>query len=365
MDELPFDPVELMRTNPAALNVPGAMLTKKGPQDYVGCVPAIAGTLFFADAHLPAVREAICACFDAYQRTVNPALTWLFREEPPEGPSQQAFSKAKPLKAMLARMEEDDPVSFHYTSGKQAHDAGPWEFQVIGLPAWQVKMGGWGLCGLQFSVPLLFVEEQPEAFVRLFVDCAQRLRAAHGYAGHRLVPSALRFLENQAFEAFLTSKLLGFDAGTLVPGAVNAHLGIKTVGWLTAINRDYLEKIGGESAVRSALPMDWFRLFDYGDGVVIQAGPSPEAAPADAPLPARLVLPNMLLQPIRTPTVRLQYLGANSEPRLIGSAAEQWLKRFDIPPDQLLGYKAKLLDEPKLNAPPPTTHPSPGSTRSN
>ena len=348
MSELPFDPLELMRTNPDALNVPGGMLTKSGPQNYVGCVPAIGGTLFFADAHLPAVRDAICACFDEYQRAVKPALTWLFREDPPEGPSKQAISKAKPLKAMLAQMDEDDLVSFHYTSGKQAHDAGPWEFQVVGIQGWRAKMGGWGLCGLQFSVPLLFVEENPETFVQLFVDCARRLRAAHGYAGHRLVLSALRHLENQAFEAFLTSKLRGFDAGNLVAGAVNAHLGIKTVGWLTAINRDYLEKIGGESMVRSELPMDWFRLLDYDTGVIIQAGPSPEAAPADAPLPARMVLPNMLLQHIRTPTVRLQYAAANSEPRLIGLAAEQWLARFDVSADEIMRYKERLLAEPTL-----------------
>jgi hypothetical protein len=350
MTDLPFDPLELMRTHPEALNVPGGMLTRHGPQDYVGCVPAIAGMLFFADAHLPAVREAICACFDAYQRVAKPALTWLFREDPPEGPSKQAISKAKPLKAMLARMDEDDPVSFCYTSGKQAHDAGPWEFHVEGIPAWQVKMGGWGLCALRFSVPLLFVEEHREAFVQLFLDCARRLRAAHGYAGHSLVLSALRFLENQAFEAFLTSKLYGFDAGNLVSGATNAHLGIKTVSWLTAINRDYLEKIGGESVVRSELPMDWFRLFDYGDGIVIQAGPQPEAAPVDQPLPARLVLPDMLLRPVRTPTVSLQFASAGSEPRLIGEAEEQWLARLDVPPDQLMAYKAKLLDEPKLDS---------------
>lgn len=349
MTDLPFDPIELMRTNPEAINVPGGMLTKQGPQKYVGCVPAIAGTLFFADAHLPAVREAICACFEEYRKAVKPELTWLFREEPPEGPSKMPITKAKPLNAMLTPMDEDDPVSFHYTSGKEAYDAGPWEFQVVGIPAWRAKMGGWGLCGLRFSVPLLFVEENPKAFVQLFVDCARRLRAAHGYAGHSLVLSALRYLENQAFEAFLTSKLRGFDAGNLVAGAVNAQLGIKTVGWLTAINRAYLEKIGGESTVRSELPMDWFRLFDYDDGLVIQAGSAPEAAPADVPLPARMVLPDMLLQPIRTPTVRLHYAAANSEPRLIGLGAEQWLTRFDVPPDELMAYKAKLLEEPKLN----------------
>ena len=351
MSDLPFDPLELMRTNPEALNVPGGVLTKRGPQNYIGSVPALAGTLFFEGAHLPAVRDAICQCFDAYQAATKAPLTWLFREEPPEGPPKQPFSKAKSLKDMLAKMDEDDSVSFHYASGAQAHDAGAWEFQVFGIPAWRAKMGGWGMCGLRFSVPLLFGEENGEAFRALFVDCASRLHAVHGYAGHSLVLSALRYDENQAFEAFLAGKLRGFDAGNLVAGAYNAHLGIKTVSWLTAVNRAYLEKVGGVSALHSELPPDWFRLFDYEDGVVIQAGPLPDAAPADQPLPARLVLPNMLLRDLRSSTVQLHYASSESEPRLIGWSAEQWLTRFDVPEEDVTVYKSRLLNEPKLTRP--------------
>jgi len=348
MSELPFDPLELMRSNPEAMNVPGGLMTKRGAQDYVGSVPAITAVLFFKDAHLPATREAIFQCFEDYQKVVKPPLTWLFREEPPEGPVKQPYAKAKSLKAMLNKMEPNDAVSFHYTSGKQAHDASPWGFQVIGLPAWRADMGGWGLCGLQFSVPLLFLEEQQDAFRQLFVDCARRLHAVHGYAGHSLVLSALRYDENQAFEAYLSPKLRGFDAGNLVASAANAHRGIKTVSWLTALNWEYLEKVGGEAAVRSELPMDWFGIFDYNDSLVIQAGPRPEAAPADQSLPARLVLPNMLFKPIRTPTVQLHYASSESEPRLIGWAAEKWLSRFDVPEDELMAYKEQLLEEPKL-----------------
>jgi hypothetical protein len=362
MTDLPIDPLELMRGNPEAMNVPGGMLTKQGPQKYVGCVPAIAGTLFFSDAHLPAVRDAIIECFDDYQVTANPQLTWLFREDPPEGPRKMAIEKAPPLKKMLSRMDADDPLSFHYTSGKLAHDAGAWEFQVFGLPAWRADMGGWGLCGLRFTVPLLFVEEYPDAFRELFVNCARRLRAAHGYAGHSLVLSALRYNENQAFETYLATSMRGFDAGNLLAAAGNAHLGIKTVSWLTAINQPYLDKIGGESTLRSELPRDWFGVFDYGAGIVVQAGPRPEAAPADSALPARLVLPDMLFKPLRAPTVRLHYASADSEPRLMGLAAEQWLARFDVPPEQLMAYKAQLLKEPKIPAatPPPPPPPKAG-----
>ncbi|WP_454689797.1 type VI immunity family protein [Achromobacter aloeverae] len=349
MTDLPFDPIQLMREHPEKMRVPGGLLTKRGPQDYVGSVPAVAGTLFFKDAHLPEVREAICACFDEYEAIAKEHLTWLWREEPPEGPDKFAYAKAPPMRAMMKRMDEDDLVSFTYISGRQPHDAGDWEFDVSGIRGWQAKMGSWGLCTLRFSMPLLYVEENPTAFQAMFVRFAKCLKAIHGYGGYSLVLSAVRSEQNEPFEAFLADKLHGLDVGTPVRVARSVVHGIKTVSWLTAVNYEMVEKIGGLSAIRSELPMDWFALYDYGAGLVIQAGPKPEAAPTDQPKPARLVLPNMLLKPVRTPEIGWLHHGSkDGEPRIIGRGAEQWLKRFDVPEDELMAYKARLLDEPKL-----------------
>ncbi|WP_426340754.1 type VI immunity family protein [Pseudoduganella sp. S-14] len=352
MSELPFDPIQLMREHPEKLEFPGGLLTKKGAQSYVGSVPAIAGTLFFADAHLPAVREAICECFDEFKDIAGKHLTWLFREDPPEGrsASKLAYESVKPMRTMMAALEQDDAVSFHYTSGKQVNDTGPWEFQAFGLQEWCAKAGDRGLSGLRFSFPLLFVEDNPTAFQAMFVSFAKRVRAIHGYGGYSLNLSAIKYDDNQAFETVIASKMLGFDAGILVSGAVKAHTGIKTVSWLTAVNYQLLEKVGGMNKLRSELPMDWFATYDYGDGVVIQSGPKPEAAPVDETgvKPALLVLPNMLFKPIRAPQYRLHFASAGSEFRLIGLAAEEWLQRLDIDESGLLDYKAKLLKEPKL-----------------
>lgn len=352
MSDLPFDPIQLMREHPEKLEFPGGLLTKKGAQSYVGSVPAIAGSLFFADAHLPAVREAICECFDEFKELAGKHLTWLFREAPPEGrsASKLAYANTKPMRTMMAALEQDDAVSFHYTSGKGQNDAGPWEFQAFGLQDWRAKAGSWGLCGLRFSFPLLFVEENPRAFQAMFVSFAKRLRAVHGYGGYSLILSAIKYDENQAFETVIASKMLGFDAGALVSGAVKAHTGIKTVSWLTAVNYELLDKVGGMDRLRSELPMDWFATYDYGDGVVIQSGAKPEAAPVDesGEKPALLVLPDMLLKPLRAPQVRLHFASAGSEFRLIGQAAEEWLERLDIEETKLLDYKAQLLREPKL-----------------
>ncbi|RMO83111.1 type VI immunity family protein [Pseudomonas syringae group genomosp. 3] len=348
MTDLPFDPIQLMREHPEKMRVPGGLLTKQGPQDYVGGVPAITGTLFFHDAHLPKVREAICSCFDEYEALAKDHLTWLWREEPPEGPDKFAYAKAPPMRSMVKRMKENDLMGFCYTSGKQAHDAGDWEFYISGLRGWEAKMGSWGASVLRFSFPLLYVEENPIAFQSMFVSFARRLESIHGYGGHGLVLSAVRVSDNQPFEAMLADKLNGLDVGRPLGASEVADKGIKTVSWLTALNHELVEKIGGIGEIEAELPMDWFALYDYGSGLVIQSGPIPEAAPTDQPKPARLVLPNRLFKNIRAPKVRLHKASKNGEPRIIGWAAEQWLKRFDIEENELMAYKARLLDEPRL-----------------
>jgi hypothetical protein len=345
-----------MREHPEQMRIQGGLLTKQGPQDYVGGVPAITGTLFFKDAHMPDVREAICVCFDEYEAIAGQQLTWLWREEPPEGPPKTAYSKAKPMRSMLKHMRENDLVSFAYTSGSQPYDAGDWEFQVSGVRGWQARMQNSGLSVMRFSMPLLYVEEHPTAFQSMFVDFAKRLKAVHGYGGYGLVLSLVRSDDNEPFEAYMSEKLNGFDVGNPIGVSRAARTGLKTVSWLTAVNDDMVELVGGLSNIRSELPMDWFALYDYGAGVVIQAGPKPEAAPTDRPKPARLVLPNALFKPVRMPQIgSLHRNSTDGEPRLNGWAAEQWLKRFDIDDGDLMAYKAQLLDEPKLT--PATTLP--------
>lgn len=348
MTDIPFDPLQLMREHPEKMRVPGGLLTKQGAQDYVGSVPAIHGTLFFNDAHTSAVREAVCQCFDEYLAIAKPYLTWLWREEPPQGSDKYSFAKAPAMRDMVKRMDEDDLFAFTYTSGSQPHDAGEWEFDVSGMRGWEAKMKTRGTSALRFSLPLLYVEENPHSFQAMFVSFARRIKAIHGYGGHGLVLSAVRLSDNQPFEAFLSEKLAGLDVGHPVAGATNAHLGIKTVSWLTAINYDMVEKLGGLSTLRSELPMDWFALYDYGEGLVIQAGPKPEPAPTDQPKPARLVLLNMALKDVRTPKISIHYASQHGEPRVIGWAAEQWLRRFDVEESDLLTYKHRLLNESKL-----------------
>lgn len=298
-------------------------------------VLTVRATLYFQGSHTPRVREAICRCFDLYEAVARDHLAWLWREESTAGPDKLVYAKAKSMRDMLARMDANDHVGFAYTG---AHAASPWLFRVSGLRAWEAAMGDNGLDTLQFSMPGNEVLRHPARFQHLFVECARLLAAQHGHGGYAL---NVALASHAAREEATT--LAGLDAGNAIVIASRHRIGIldhiKTVGWLTAINTRMVAAVGGLPALRSALPRDWFAKYSYGSGIVIQAGPAPETAPVDVDAqPAIYVLPNRLLAPLRVPQ-----LGS-------GAAAEHWLRRFDVPGDTLLHYKAKLLGEPKLTA---------------
>ncbi|MEJ7806369.1 MAG: type VI immunity family protein [Telluria sp.] len=345
-----IDRIKLLKENQEKMAIPGGLYMDRAEKGYVGAFPALTGTLFFNDAHTPAVRDAICACFKEYQAVAGNYLTWLWREEPPDGKDCLAYRDAKPMRELMKQLDENDLVAFGYTSGKQKVDAGEWEFQVSGIRGWKSKMGTWGLSVMRFSMPLLYVEEHPLAFQAMFVKFADLLKAVHGYGGNGLVLSLVRAYDNEPTEAITSERFYGYDIGGPVKASKGAGTGIKTVSWLTAINKELLEKVGGISAVRSELPMDWFALYPYSDGIVIQAGPYAETASVnDDPHPACYVLPNMLLKDVRSTNMGSFHGGsASGEARIRGAAAARWMERFDVPREELLSVKAKLLDEPKL-----------------
>ncbi|WP_442854569.1 type VI immunity family protein [Burkholderia sp. A9] len=132
-----------------------------------------------------------------------------------------------------------------------------------------------------FSVPAPFLFARPAAFQKLFVDFSRRLNVFSGYACHAVNLSRTECDENEPTEYWLSKRNIALDVGDPVISAMRLRDKIKTVGWLTAIDNQMLETVGGLVALRSELPPNWFAFYDIDGGVVIQAGAEP--LPGDAP----------------------------------------------------------------------------------
>ena len=67
--EQPFDLAAELAKQPHLLEIAGNLLMKGGPEDYIGAVLCLRGTLYFKEAHTPLVRESLCQCFDEQSPT--------------------------------------------------------------------------------------------------------------------------------------------------------------------------------------------------------------------------------------------------------------------------------------------------------
>lgn len=340
-----------IQQHPETLLLPGAMLMKGGPSNYIGAAFAFTGTLFFDGAHEKTVRDQVCDCFDEYAAVAGDHLTWLWREEPPAGPAVQPFADAKPMRKLSAAMEEDDLFSFCYTGGVKKDDASPYMFHVSGERGWKARKKSKPLSVLVFSLPILPVEQNPRVLLQLFYSFAKRLKPLHGFAGHSLVMSPSRVDENEPTQAFMAEKMVGLDVGDSVFMSSRLRGGFKTVSWLTALSSELLSKVGSVDDLRQELPPSWFAFYDYDGGLIVQAGAKPDVGSVDLGLPPAYVLANHALEAARIPAFET-FHGAShdGEPRIMGAAAEAWLHRLDVSPDELLSYKARMLTEPKLDA---------------
>ncbi|MGU7784456.1 type VI immunity family protein [Burkholderia sp. PU8-34] len=189
------------------------------------------------------------------------------------------------------------------------------------------------------------------------VDFARRLDVYSGYAGYAVNLSLTERDENEPTEYWLSKRNVALDVGDPMISAMHLRDKIKTVSWLTAIDKQMLEKIGGLATLRNELPPNWFALDDINGGVVIQAGPeplpgdSPDAEGKGQPLaPANYVVLNAALKDVRAETVARLQRGVWGSAPCYDTIPESdaWLRRFDVEDVELLAYKSKLLNLPHL-----------------
>jgi hypothetical protein len=148
-------------------------------------------------------------------------------------------------------------------------------------------------------------------------------------------------MDGAALDAFMLDWMKTHDRG-LLPGAMLMRYGPENyIGAALAVRATLYFEGSYKNDVREAI----CTCFDRYESIANIAAVELDAKPAI------YVLPNQALKKIRIAKIEsLHYGSQDGEPRLAGAPAERWLTRFDVPEDELLAYKAKLLKEPKLTA---------------
>ncbi len=330
------------------------LLDPDGDHDYIGAALVVRAAMYFPDAHTPEVRAAIVKCFQAYSAFAGERLKWLTRD----GRKAVKLKDGKIEETVITNVPDDQAVTAYVSSGEKAKDAGLWEFRVFGLPKWMESMPTGGASTLTFSVPVPFLFAYPGEFQKLFVQVARLLNVYSGYAGYAVNLSLTERDENASTEYWLSKRNIALDVGEPMVSADHLREKIKTVAWLTAIDKKMLEKVGGLATLRNELPPEWFALYDVNGGVAIQSGPEPLPGDSDDAdgkgppvLPPNYVVLNAALKDVRVESVWRLQRGVWGGPAPCYDTipeSDAWIRRFDVEDAELLAYKAKLLKLPSL-----------------
>ncbi|RQZ75945.1 DUF3396 domain-containing protein [Burkholderia glumae] len=342
--------------------MPFAILEPRYPHDGIGAALAVRASIYFKGGYTRDIRDALAWVFDRYVTIARQAsapstddpVKWLWFN----GKKALPIAKAPALSSLASSVGANEGFDATFVGGETARDASFYEFTTFCLEQFQAELGTRGLDVLVFTFPAPFVRANPSPFIQLFRDAAAAVDAIHGHAGLAVNLSPTSRTENESSEYLMSQQLgPGVDVGSPIAMKVRDLTDrIKTVDWLTLIDKTMLGKVGGIDALQSALPKDWFDLTPCGQGLMIRAGVIPEAGvphadDAPAPPPAYVVL-NAALRPLIADTVSILQRGTvNGDAPVYNSQASSnaWLRRFDVSEIDLLNAKAAMLDTPKLS----------------
>ncbi|MET3231175.1 UNVERIFIED_ORG: hypothetical protein ABIC54_003371 [Burkholderia sp. 1263] len=337
----------------------------------MGVLPGVIGTVYFERGSQPEVRQGILDCFDRFDE--------LFGEHLKGGKDTDLgkFTKRTPAGVeKIRRAIVDTPsyleVSVIRSSSTDQDTAAEYSIQTLtGIAADEdyVSPKGWkaykgqesGLSYLKFNVPMDLIATndgiaQYENFLRYVCG---KLVVQGGYGGlspvlaysyHRYMPQewalAERFsgleidstahLQSKeydpvSYEGESVDHMTAFYPG-LHPGAKVGRWGfIKGVNWYTILGELFVDRLGGEAAIREALNRPDIHIERIGSCLLIRAGDFPRLGAPEEGLPEPYVFVNSVLRVLRDPGPDALHTYIPDLPSADTKNARAWAARFDLP----------------------------------
>lgn len=334
-----------------------------------GAALVVRGVLYFRNGFTPEVRKTLVSCFEQYSAVIEeyhhatevaagqqPSKTGPLRWFYAEGEDPTAYDQAPGFERLAKTVPANQTLAVAMTSAEHKLATGFYDFTVFALSDWKAERKR-GLDGVAFSVPRAFLVHRPARFQAMFNVFAEALPTVHGHAGFAVNVPPMGRRPNEASEYFYARRFgPGIDVGDPMRSTIRKlYTKIKTVDWLNALDAELVREVGASSSL--ALPPDWFIREPLGNGgLIIQAGAAPETGISDGPgkpilPPAAYVLLNLALRPVVADTLdTLQDGTLDSTAPLLSTvvATEGWLRRLNVPEDEINAWWVELHKTPKV-----------------
>jgi hypothetical protein len=321
-------------------------------------LPGAIATVFFERGSQPEVRKSILACFDRFEE--------LFGEHLRSGRAGEhdRFTKRTPqgvaaIRDVIVETPQMQAVEAMRSSASGENTAP--EYLMETLTNVNIEGNESGLSHLKFSVPMDSVgtREGIAQYEELLRFVCEQLPVHGGYGGlspilpysfHRYLPQewvlakrfsgleidSYGFMQQEQYDAVSFNSDTPYTAtefyGYLKPGATIGRFGhIKGVNWYTLIGDLFVDRLGGEAAVRAALQRPGIGIERIGECLLIRAGDFPRLGAPEEGLPAPYVFVNSVLRVLRDPAPdALQSFVPDLETANTANT-RAWEARFDLP----------------------------------
>ena len=358
-------------------------LSVRMPDNSFAVRPGVIGTVHFSGGSKPEGRRGLLACFDRFDELFGEHLI-SGKDEDLAKFSKKTAKGVEKIRKAISDTPETEMVSVMRSSAPNPTTAPEYQIGTLtgrASPVDYVAPTGYKVTKgeekepsyLKFSVPMELVTrqegiEQYESFLRYVCE---QLDVRGGYGGLSAV-TAHNYHNWQAQEWAIAERFSGIEIDCcahlgmdeydplsyegesteemtalyhhLQPGAKVFRWGfIKSVNWYTLLGDLFVERLGGDAALRKALERDDIGVERINHCVLVRAGPFPRLGAPEEGLPEPYVFVNKVLRVLRNPKPDGLHMYDPHLPNADSKHARSWAARFDLPNAQPIPEPPKVV----------------------
>ncbi len=316
------------------------IINEEDPQKIVAVRIGLMCSFYMRDPHSPEVRLALAQCGDHYQRLAAEHLKSYIK---PDGCGSSRLYPEQGVN-LVEYIQQKDDIETKDFAPCFFGDKDPYVAASYGLDIFASSQEDSPVKDepAYFSaiLPLGWLKnkEGEGAFQKLIVDWCKILKPFHAYAGIGAIQSMHEVEKKRTNHLVypLARRFPGLEVDK--PGTVASkmtmggeQLKIKGVNWLTALDDQCFEELGGRDAVLGDLG-EAFTFYEYDGGVLIQAGIMPQLGDVNQQhIPRYYQQLARKLKPVRMSFPEGHFLikSPDRNQQSNAEASNEWLARLD------------------------------------
>ncbi|NQD95288.1 DUF3396 domain-containing protein [Pseudomonas sp. CrR25] len=284
-------------------------------------------TLYFKEGYTTESKQKVVECFERFYGEFQPHLKWqVYRRDK----KLTAMNFAKSCEQILAT-EPNEQIYWSLSSSEGLQDAPPYSLSTMN--SFEVH-GRKRRSYIKLVLPWSFLTALggSERYHQWLAYLCNQVNAEHGYGGlSSILPND--YDNYMPMEYQLAQQYMGLEVDTFaysVGRQLQEH--IKGVNWYTVLGNTYVERLGGEGAIRHALSgRGDIEISNYDHGLIVRAGQYPELGSVEDGPPPAYVAVNKVVKPVRIPSPDQLHSYSPYGDCFDEASTARWYARFDQP----------------------------------